>query len=135
MPKESEIEAKHIQSQEWLRKSDPPNGSQEGYDFGINCVIIRYSTDVVGEGPNLHVHPYHEVFNILEGRAEFTVGDKKFIAEAGSIVIGPANVPHAYKNLGPGRLDSLDVHMNGEWIQYDLPREGEKLVSPDLAKG
>jgi len=132
MPKKSSIEPKHIPAQEWLRKNDPPNGSQEGVDFGVGCVIIRYSTDVVGEGPNLHVHPYDEIFNILDGRAEFTVGDQKFIAEAGSIVIGPANVPHAYKNLGPGRLDSLDVHMNNEWIQYDLPREGEKLVSPDL---
>jgi len=86
----------------------------------------------IGEGPNLHVHPYDEVFHILEGRAEFTVGDKKFVAEEGAVVIGPANVPHAYKNLGPGRLDSVDVHLNSEWIQYDLPRDGEKLSTPEL---
>ena len=64
--------------------------------------------------------------------AEFTVGDKKFIADEGAVVFGPANIPHAYKNLGPGRLDSFDVHLNSEWIQYDLPRGGEKLSAPGL---
>lgn len=128
MPKPSKIEPAHISATKWLRQQDPPLGVQEGKQHGVNCVIIRYSTDTVGEGPNLHVHPYDEIFNILEGRAEFTVGERTLIAEAGDIVIGPANVPHGYKNLGPGRLDSLDVHLNEEWIQYDLPREGEKIA-------
>ena len=95
-------------------------------------MLIRYATDKVGEGPNLHVHPYDELFNLLEGKAEFTVGDQVFTAEAGDVVFGPANIPHAYKNIGPGRLDSLDVHLNEEWIQYDLPRDGEELVASKL---
>ena len=133
MPKPSRIEPVYIPPNEWLKSQDPPRGSQEGHHFGTECVVIRYSTDVVGEGPNLHVHPYDEIFHIIEGTAEFTVGDRKFEAVAGSLVIGPANVPHAYKNLGPGRLDSVDVHLNREWIQYDLPRDGEELSSPTLS--
>lgn len=132
MPRSSRIEPVHIPGNQWLKHRDPPRGSLEGHRYGANCVIIRYSTEIVGEGPNLHVHPYDEVFHILEGRAEFTVGEQKFEVEAGALVIGPANVPHAYKNLGPGRLDSVDVHLNSEWIQYDLPREGEALSAPDL---
>ena len=132
MPKESNIEPAYIAPEEWLSKQDPPMGSMQGHSYGIGCVVIRYSTDKVGEGPNLHVHPYDEVFHIIEGRAEFTVGNKTFEAVAGSLVIGPANVPHAYKNLGPGLLDSVDVHMNPEWIQYDLPRDGEEVISSDL---
>lgn len=132
MPKESKIKPVHIAKEKWHKEQDPPKGVLEGHQYGINCVSIRYSVDEIGEGPNLHVHPYDEVFHILEGRAEFTVGEKKFIAEEGAIVIGPANVPHSYKNLGPGRLDSLDVHLNSEWIQYDLPREGEQLSAPSL---
>ncbi len=116
-----------------MKTVNPPRGSQEGKQYGTNCVIIRYSTDTIGEGPNLHVHPYDEIFHILEGRAEFTVGDETFEAGAGDLVIGPANVPHAYKNLGPGRLDSVDVHLNDEWIQYDLPRENEPLSAPLLS--
>lgn len=133
MPKPSKIEPVYIQPDEWLKSQDPPLGSQEGKHFGVDCVVIRYSTDVVGEGPNLHVHPYDEVFHILEGRAEFTVGDRRFTAEAGSLIVGPANVPHAYKNLGPGRLDSVDIHLSSEWIQYDLPRDNEKLSSEILS--
>lgn len=132
MPKPSKIDPVHIRADEWLNSQDPPRGSLEGHHYGTDCVIIRYSTDVIGEGPNLHVHPYDEIFHILQGRAEFTVGEQTFEAVAGALVIGPANVPHAYKNLGPGRLDSVDVHLNDEWIQYDLPRDGEELSAPKL---
>jgi mannose-6-phosphate isomerase-like protein (cupin superfamily) len=85
-------------------------------------VLPRYVTDVVGEGPTLHVHPYDEIFTITEGRARFTVGDGTIDAEAGDVVLGPANIPHGYQNLGPGRLDSLDIHLSPERIQFDLAR-------------
>ena len=132
-PNPSKIEPVLIRPEEWLKRTNPPMGSQEGHHFGVNCVVIRYSTDVIGEGPNLHVYPYDEIFHILEGRVQFTVGDQQFEATAGSLVIGPANVPHAYKNLGPGRLDSVDFHLSPEWIQYDLPRDGESLSAPTLS--
>ena len=83
-------------------------------------------TDVVGEGPTLHVHPYDEIFTITEGRARFTVGDMIIDAEAGDVVVGPANIPHGYQNLGPGRLDSLDIHLSAEWIQYNLASAWDK---------
>jgi mannose-6-phosphate isomerase-like protein (cupin superfamily) len=91
---------------------------------------------VVGEGPTLHVHPYDEIFTITEGRARFTVGDKTIDAEAGDVVLGPANIPHGYQNLGPGRLDSLDIHLSPEWIQFDQPEPGidraaDSRVKPD----
>ena len=132
MPKQSHTKPVHLPGNQWLKSIDPPFGSLEGKEIGTNCVIIRYSTDEIGKGPNLHVHPYDEIFNILEGRAEFTVGDQTFVAEAGAIVFGPANIPHSYKNIGPGRLDSLDVHLSSEWIQYDLPRDNEEIISGDL---
>ena len=132
MPKQSKIEPVIVPEEKWLKIQDPPKGVFEGHPYGVNCVVIRYSVDEIGEGPNLHVHPYDEVFYIIEGRAEFTVGERKFVAEKGSMVVGPANIPHTYKNLGPGRLDSVDVQLNSEWIQYDLPRDGEKLSATEL---
>ncbi|GAA4271198.1 hypothetical protein GCM10022258_04910 [Aquimarina gracilis] len=30
-------------------------------------MVIRYSVDEIGEGPNLHMHPYDEIFHIIEG--------------------------------------------------------------------
>lgn len=132
MTKQSRIHPVHIKKAEWFKQQNPPKAIQEGYHYGVNCVVIRYSIEEVGKGPNLHIHPYEEVFHILEGRAEFTVGDTTFVAEAGDLVIGPANIPHAYKNLGPGKLDSVDIHLNDEWIQYDLARDGEELSAPGL---
>ena len=74
-----------------------------------------------GEGPSLHVHPYDEIFVILEGRARFTVGDDVIDAVEGDTVMGPANVPHKFHNAGDGPLRSLDIHLSRTWIQTDLP--------------
>ena len=95
-------------------------GAAEGYRLGTGVTILFYETAEVGVGPKWHVHPYDEVFVIREGRALFTVGARKLEAETGDIVIGPANVPHKFHNLGPGRLVTMDIHQNDRWIQTDL---------------
>ena len=51
MPRPSKIEPVMIRPEEWLKRSSPPLGSQEGHHFGVDCVSIRYSTDEIGEGP------------------------------------------------------------------------------------
>jgi mannose-6-phosphate isomerase-like protein (cupin superfamily) len=81
---------------------------------------LFYSTEEVGRGPVWHVHPYDEIFIIREGRALFRVGETRIEAEAGQIIFGPANVPHKFHSLGPGRLDTTDIHVSDRWIQTDL---------------
>jgi quercetin dioxygenase-like cupin family protein len=120
MPIPSKSKPAKVSSEEWMDLSSPLRGLLEGKRLQTNITLIRYVTDQVGQGPTLHVHPYDEIFTINEGRARFTVGDQVIDAEAGDIVFGPANVPHGYQNLGPGRLDSLDIHLSPEWIQYNL---------------
>ena len=41
-------------------------------------------------------------------------------ATAGQAVFGPAGIPHRFENLGPGRLQTIDVHHSPHWIQTDL---------------
>ena len=120
MPIPSKNDPQLVTASEWLSTDKAIRGLIEGKKLNTEITLIRYATDVVGEGPTLHVHPYDEIFTITEGRARFTVGDKTIDAEAGDVVLGPANVPHGYQNLGPGRLDSLDIHLSPEWIQYNL---------------
>ena len=123
-----------IPAQDWQRPGEALRGLFQGKDHRTELTLIRYVTDEVGAGPTLHVHPYDEIFTIQVGRARFTVGDEVIDAEAGDVVFGPANIPHGYQNLGPGRLDSLDIHLSAEWVQYDLGdtwENGEALVATE----
>jgi len=134
MPIQSKTEPAKVPASEWQNPGQSLRGLLEGKDLHTNITLIRYVTDVVGEGPTLHVHPYDEIFTITEGRARFTVGDKTIDAETGDVVLGPANIPHGYQNLGPGRLDSLDIHLSPEWIHFDLAGAWDQssvLVSAD----
>jgi mannose-6-phosphate isomerase-like protein (cupin superfamily) len=105
-------------------------GHFEGTTLGTDATVVFYATDEIGEGPKWHKHPYDEIFIVTEGRAIFTVGDEKIEAEAGDVLLGPAEVPHKYKNLGPGRLSSIDIHCSPEWIQIDLD-DPELAGAPD----
>jgi len=113
-------QAKVIEASDWLTELDPWKGSIEGLRLGTGVTVLAYATDEIGVGPTLHVHPYDEVFVLHAGRALFTVGDRKIEVSAGQIVLGPAHVPHKYHNLGPGRLESIDIHVSDRWIQTDL---------------
>lgn len=98
----------------------PWKGKFEGRDIGTGVTVLFYATDAIGEGPRWHVHPYDEIFIVRTGRALFTVGDSKVEATAGDILLGPANIPHKYHNLGPGVLETTDIHVSDRWIQTNL---------------
>lgn len=48
-----------------------------------------------------HVHSLEdEVFKVLEGEMELTVGDQTTILKAGDLALGPRGVPHSWKIVG-----------------------------------
>src|SRR4051794_7459734 len=50
-------------------------------------------------GPPAHIHPsQQETYDVLEGEAEFILGDRKFAVKQGDKVEIPANTPHTFKN-------------------------------------
>ena len=98
----------------------PYRGSVNGESLGAGVTVLAYGNDEPGKGPVLHVHPYDEIFVVQEGRARFFVGDQVIDAEAGETVLGPAGLPHRFINLGPGRLQTFDIHMSPRWIQTNL---------------
>lgn len=73
-----------------------------------------------GSGPRLHRHPYEETFILEQGSVLFTVGDDQLEAHGGDVVVVPAGVPHAFVNLGPKTLRSINVHpvarIQTEWL-------------------
>ncbi|RDY59497.1 quercetin 2,3-dioxygenase [Flagellimonas nanhaiensis] len=48
-----------------------------------------------------HVHTNEdEVFKVLEGELEITVGEKTTILQAGDLAFAPRNIPHSWKVVG-----------------------------------
>jgi mannose-6-phosphate isomerase-like protein (cupin superfamily) len=63
-----------------------------------------------GQGPDLHSHPYAEVFTIVSGRALIIAGDEEIEATRDQIAIVGAGTPHGFTNIGPDRLEIVCVH-------------------------
>lgn len=101
-------------------RAGPWRGFVNGETLGGPVTVLAYGTETPGEGPRLHVHPYDETFIVTEGRARFFVGEMVVDAKAGEVVLGPKGVPHKFENLGPGRLQTIDIHHSERWIQTDL---------------
>ena len=59
---------------------------------------------------NLHKHPNtDELFYIIEGRGQFTVGNDQIMVDKGSVIYGPANVPHGLVNSGNSEIVMISV--------------------------
>ena len=58
--------------------------------------LTLFSFDT-GQGLSEHTAPFDAVVQIVEGRAELTIGGETVEAEAGQTVLMPADVPHALR--------------------------------------
>jgi mannose-6-phosphate isomerase-like protein (cupin superfamily) len=91
-----------------------------GDDHGGVGVCVIFVDAPPGGGPDLHKHPYEEVFIVQEGEATFIAGEEEQRARAGDIVIVPADTPHAFTNSGDGPLRQIDIHVSPrfstEWL-------------------
>jgi mannose-6-phosphate isomerase-like protein (cupin superfamily) len=78
-----------------------------------------------GHGPPLHVHRHEtEIFYILEGDFELTVGDRNVPAPAGALLVGPRDVPHTFRNVGPTTGKLLLTVIPGRFADYFLEVDG-----------
>jgi len=73
-----------------------------------------------GKGPDLHLHPYPELFVVQTGTATFTAGDDELTVPEGHIVLVPAETPHMFKCAGDDTLRVVSVHPSREVQQTDL---------------
>ena len=93
----------------------------EGSQYGDTNVSFFLLEAPPGDGPQLHSHPYEEIFVIQAGQVTFTVGDATIEATGGQIVIAPAGIPHKFVNSGKTLLNSINIHpssrMITEWLE------------------
>ena len=112
---------RRLSGSDWQREPGLWHGRFEGGDaLGTEISVLFFSSDEAGAGPVLHTHPYDEVFIVRTGRARFEVDGEIAEAVAGDVLLAPANAPHRFENLGPGRLETTDIHLSGTVIQHDL---------------
>lgn len=93
---------------------------QGGPYGGVHVSFFLVDVDP-GDGPELHVHPYPEVFVVQEGEATFTVGAQTHQVGGGHVVVAPPGVPHRFVNAGTSNLRTINIHpvsqMVTDWIE------------------
>ena len=77
-----------------------------GTDTSGTFAVLEEITPPQG-GPPPHMHSREdETFYVLEGELEFRVSDRPILATAGSVIYGPRDILHTFKNVGttPSRM-------------------------------
>jgi mannose-6-phosphate isomerase-like protein (cupin superfamily) len=92
----------------------------------LHCArgVIRELAQAVrsrpGVGPNLHRHPYAEVFIVRSGRATSQIGIESIVVDEGHIVVSPPGEAHGFTNSGSGELRLTAIHgapqFETEWL-------------------
>ena len=79
------------------------------YFHSANMTFAHYDFKR-GASIHEHFHPEEEVYEVIEGELEMTIGGATEVARAGLAAIVPSNAPHSVKALtdGPQRL-ALDL--------------------------
>jgi mannose-6-phosphate isomerase-like protein (cupin superfamily) len=88
---------------------------------GVPVSIILIEAAPGSPPTGLHRHPYPEVWVIEAGVARFTVGGRELEVSEGYIVIGPAEVPHRFRNGGPRPLRIISIHPAARFVIQDVP--------------
>lgn len=100
------------------------------FEVPISLILVHCAP---GAGPNIHRHPYAEVFVIEAGQATFHVDGAEFVGEAGQIVIAPVNSSHGFTNTGAGELRLTAIHTAAEFITDWLGQPDADWASPKPA--
>ncbi|MGZ4232058.1 MAG: cupin domain-containing protein [Solirubrobacteraceae bacterium] len=99
----------------------PPEGRRfVGADHGGVPISLFLVNARPGSGPEVHRHPYAEIFVLAAGQAEFQIGDTHLVAGSGDVLIAPAGVPHRFTTIGHESLRLTAIHtasvMDTEWL-------------------
>jgi mannose-6-phosphate isomerase-like protein (cupin superfamily) len=74
-----------------------------------------------GHGPQVHRHPYAEVFVVESGAATFRIGSQTLEVTGGHVVVSPPGEAHSFTNTGKDELRLTAIHGAGqfttEWLR------------------
>lgn len=131
------------------------HGEGEATWFGPNRMVVKATAETTGgayglveswipagSSPPLHVHHREdEAFWVLEGRVRFVCGEEELVADAGSHVFLPREVPHTFVAEGAGIVHLLTLVTPGGserfFVEAGRPADGPGLPPPgppDIAR-
>ncbi|MBS0613282.1 MAG: cupin domain-containing protein, partial [Proteobacteria bacterium] len=83
-----------------------------------------------------HFHKKHaEIFYIVSGKVEWTVGGEAHVMGAGDMVYIPPNTVHTVKTVGNEEMRTLMIYEPGGYEDYQLNEVGytkEQLKTPEV---
>jgi mannose-6-phosphate isomerase-like protein (cupin superfamily) len=80
-----------------------------GDQYGFEQLSFIVTETHPGGGPGLHVHDTEEAHVLLEGTAQYRIGESSFIVQAPYIARVPAGVPHTFVNAGSSKFNLVAV--------------------------
>ena len=80
-----------------------------GDQYGFETLSFIVSETHPGGGPGFHVHDTEEAHVLLEGRAQYRIGDKTFTVQAPYVARVPAGVPHTFIIAGTEPFNLIAV--------------------------
>jgi quercetin dioxygenase-like cupin family protein len=113
-----------------------------GFEFGlaVSAANGSSSSQVIcvniepGKRGGMHAHSAEEIFLVLEGTAEVTMGAEREQVSAGGMAIIPAMVPHDPLNVGSETLRFLAIFPSAAvlhtWEVPVMPIGGRMFVTP-----
>ncbi|HZY98144.1 MAG TPA: cupin domain-containing protein [Candidatus Baltobacteraceae bacterium] len=87
------------------RYFNSPNMTFGHYEFDEGAIIDE------------HAHPQEEVWHVIEGKLELTIGGETFVAAGGFVAIVPPNTAHAVKALTAGKAIVVDHPIRERFAQ------------------
>jgi mannose-6-phosphate isomerase-like protein (cupin superfamily) len=80
-----------------------------GDQYGFESLSFIITETHPGGGPGLHVHDTEEAHVLLEGTAEYRIGDRTFTVQAPYVARVPAGVQHTFINAGSKPFNLIAV--------------------------
>jgi mannose-6-phosphate isomerase-like protein (cupin superfamily) len=106
-----------------IKVEDLPSGENSSVFHGHEhraSICFFLSHNKPGTGPDLHRHPYEEVFIVQEGDVLFTLGEEEIEAGPGDLIVVPPNTPHKFFSRGETHRQ-ISIHpvpkMETEWLE------------------
>ncbi len=90
-----------------LSVKEPKHG-WKGRFFHSQSMTFAYYAVLAGAWIHEHSHPNDEVWNVLEGKLEVTVGGKTQVVGPGYAVVVPPDINHSVKALTDVRAIVVD---------------------------